>query len=174
MCFCFTVVGSQFRLVSWDAFAYILQGCFTGTGAIEYCPSASEVTLKDTGKIHHYLTTTDHNKSCTVLKILKMYCTLVTIILYIYNNNKSLMYQAISTCLIMRNPGDKIPWGTFSIFLSDSSHMSQSSTPLMIPLLWARTIISTNKVVIIKKMWISFPGDVTMTHHINTCALISI
>ena len=32
-------------------FAHILQGCSSGTGAIVNCPGASEVTLKDMGKL---------------------------------------------------------------------------------------------------------------------------
>ena len=37
-------------------FTHILQGCFTGTGAILWLPSASEAILKDMGKSHLYQT----------------------------------------------------------------------------------------------------------------------
>ena len=51
-----------------DQFTFIIQGCFTGTGAIIWlpqwydCPSASEATLKNMGKIGQYLTTARHHK----------------------------------------------------------------------------------------------------------------
>ena len=39
------------------------------------CPSASEVTMKDMGKINQYLSPTKHNKTWTVLIIIGIYCT---------------------------------------------------------------------------------------------------
>ena len=43
---------------------HILQGSFTDTGAIVYdCPSVSEGTLKDMGKINLSQTTTKHKKA---------------------------------------------------------------------------------------------------------------
>ena len=43
-----------------DAFTYILQGCFTYTGATYDCPCVSEETRKDIGKID---TDTTSNKT---------------------------------------------------------------------------------------------------------------
>ena len=45
-------------MVTWyDLFTDIFQGGFTGTGAILDCPSTSETTQKDMGKINQHLTT---------------------------------------------------------------------------------------------------------------------
>ena len=46
-----------------DLYSYILQGCFTGTGASYDCPSASEVTLKNMSEIALQHTTIKQNKS---------------------------------------------------------------------------------------------------------------
>ena len=47
-----------FIVNSHDEFTHIPQGYFTGTGAIIWLPSASDVTLKDMGKLGLYLATT--------------------------------------------------------------------------------------------------------------------
>ena len=50
----------------YDIFSHILQGCFTGTGQSYDCPSTSEATLKDMGKMDNYWNTAKRNKAWTM------------------------------------------------------------------------------------------------------------
>ena len=57
-------------MMTWyDLFTDIFQGGFTGTGAILDCPSTSETTLKDMGKINQHLTTAKQSKAWDELHI---------------------------------------------------------------------------------------------------------
>ena len=63
--FRFVAVMSSVPCDLYNLFTHIFQGCFTDTGAIA-CPSASEVIMKDMGKIGRIKPHRKHDESRTV------------------------------------------------------------------------------------------------------------
>ena len=63
-------------MVSFDLFIHIFRVASLALGQSFDCPSASEATLKDMGKINQYQTTTERNKTQIVSIFLWIYCSL--------------------------------------------------------------------------------------------------
>ena len=66
---------------SYESFTHIHQGFLTALGQSCDCPSASEITLKDMGKIDQHQTTTNHHQTCIMqiipgIYLLEIWCIL--------------------------------------------------------------------------------------------------